>query len=65
MPQPEEVPRQRSRVAESLWDNSDFIQAGFNEFYSSLKTTSDQIDVSTSTTHLIASPYHDFDSSLM
>jgi hypothetical protein len=28
-PQPEEVPQQRSWVLESLWDNSDFIQAGF------------------------------------
>jgi hypothetical protein len=29
-PQPEEVPRQHSWVAESLWDNPDFIQAGFH-----------------------------------
>jgi hypothetical protein len=77
------VVRARSRVAESLWDNLDFIQAGFhvgrfvtaivgteadrtniNALYSSLKTTSDQIDVSPLTIHLIASPCHGFDSFL-
>jgi hypothetical protein len=64
-PQPEEALQQRSWVAESLWDNSNFIQARFHvgpfvtaaidteanrenikALYSSLKTTSYQIDVS-------------------
>jgi hypothetical protein len=30
VPQPEEIPQQRSRVTESLWDNLDFIQAEFH-----------------------------------
>jgi hypothetical protein len=30
MPQPEESPQQCSQVAESIWDNPDFIQAGFH-----------------------------------
>jgi hypothetical protein len=82
-PQLEEVPRQRSRVTESLWDNLDFIQVGFHVgrfvtaavgtkadrdnikvLYSSLKTTSDQIDVSALTILLIASPCDGFDSFL-
>jgi hypothetical protein len=64
MPQSEEPPQQHSRVAESLWDNPEFIQARFHirqfvttvidteddrenvkALYSSLKTTSAQIDV--------------------
>jgi hypothetical protein len=83
VPQLEEVPWQRSWVAESLWDNLDFIQVGFHvswfvtaaidtkvvwenimALYSTLKTTSDQIDVSALTIHLIALPCHGFDSFL-
>jgi hypothetical protein len=30
VPRPEKQPRQYSRVVESLWDNPDFIQAGFH-----------------------------------
>jgi hypothetical protein len=30
MPRPEKQPRQYSRIAESLWDNPNFIQAGFH-----------------------------------
>jgi hypothetical protein len=30
MPQPEEVPRQRSQVTESLWDNPNLIHVGFH-----------------------------------
>jgi hypothetical protein len=65
MPQSEEPPQQHLWVVESLWDNPEFIQAGFHigwfvtttvdieadrenvkVIYSSLKTTSTQIDVS-------------------
>jgi hypothetical protein len=66
VPRPKRQPRQYSRVAESLWDNPDFIQAGFHigryvsvsvniqaeqeqikVLYSSMKTTSELIVVST------------------
>jgi hypothetical protein len=65
VPQYEETQRQHSWVTKSLWDNPEFIQAGFHlgwfvteavdtesdrenvkALYSSLKTTSAQIDVS-------------------
>jgi hypothetical protein len=65
MPRLKKQPRQYSRVAESLWDNPDFIQARFHigryvtasvnfeaerenikALYSSLETTSTQINVS-------------------
>jgi hypothetical protein len=65
VPQSEEPPWQHSWVAESLWDNLDFIQARFHvsrfitatvdtkvdqesidALYSSLKTTSAQINLS-------------------
>jgi hypothetical protein len=64
-PWPKEPPRQHSLDAESLWDNLDFIHAGFyigrlvttavgieadreniKALYSSMQTTSAQIDVS-------------------
>jgi hypothetical protein len=70
--QSKEPLRQHSRVAESLWDNLDFIQAGFHisrfittavdtvadrenieALYSSLKTTSTQINVSARQTALL------------
>jgi hypothetical protein len=75
MPQPEEILRQHSRVVESLWDNPDFIQAGFHidwiitavvdtdadrenikALYSSLQTTSAQIDVIASQLALLHLP---------
>jgi hypothetical protein len=65
VPSPEKQPRQYSQVVESLWDNPNFIQAGFHigryvstsvntqaeqeqikALYSSMKTTSQLIDVS-------------------
>jgi hypothetical protein len=65
MPRPENQLCQYSRVIESLWDNPDFIQAGFHigryviafvnttveqeqikALYSSMKTTSELVDVS-------------------
>jgi hypothetical protein len=71
VPRPKKQQRQYSRVAESLWDNPEFIQAGFHigryviacmnteaeweqikALYSSMKTTSKLVDVST-----YASPY--------
>jgi hypothetical protein len=66
MPRSREQPRPHSRIAESMWDNPDFIQAGFHidwfvtasvstkvewenikALYSSLETTSAQINVRT------------------
>jgi hypothetical protein len=65
MPRSEKQPQPFSRFAESLWDNIDFIHAGFHNgqyviasrnfeaelenimaLYSSLETTSAQINVS-------------------
>jgi hypothetical protein len=79
VPQPEEILRPCSRVIDNLdfiqtrFHVSRFVttavdteadQDNIKALYSSLKNTSEQIDVSVLTIYLIAFPYHGFDSFL-